>query len=150
MILWRLSNYENVQGIGGEYASGRWHTRGHRIVYCADHPAAAVLETLVHLEIELEDLPSGYLLLQLHVPGRGRQQIGLHELPDDWKEREDITRSLGDRWLRAGRSLSLTVPSALVPHADNFLLNPVHGAAGTIEIRSVEPFTFDPRMFSRS
>ena len=35
MILWRLSRYTELQGIGGLHASGRWHEKGHPIVYAA-------------------------------------------------------------------------------------------------------------------
>jgi len=48
MELWRISNYADLSGGGGLQAAGRWHTRGKRIVYLADHPASAVLEMLVH------------------------------------------------------------------------------------------------------
>ena len=57
MRLWRISNHASLTGEGGLYASGRWHTRGQRVVYLADHPASALLEVMVHLEIDAEDLP---------------------------------------------------------------------------------------------
>jgi len=47
MELWRISNYADLSGAGGLQAAGRWHTRGKRIVYLADHPASALLEMLV-------------------------------------------------------------------------------------------------------
>ena len=50
MELWRISNYADLSGAGdGLLAAGRWHTRGRRIVYLADHPASALLEMLVHM-----------------------------------------------------------------------------------------------------
>jgi RES domain-containing protein len=45
----------NVDGRGGLQASGRWHTCGQRIVYCAPDPATALLEILVHAEIDFRD-----------------------------------------------------------------------------------------------
>lgn len=60
MFLWRISNHLSLAGKGGSRASGRWHTRGRRVVYCAENAAAALLEILVHFEIEIRDLPVRY------------------------------------------------------------------------------------------
>ena len=68
MWLWRISNHASLSGEGGLHASGRWHARGRRVVYLADHPASALLEVMVHLEIDAEDLPSHYQLLGVDVP----------------------------------------------------------------------------------
>lgn len=65
VVLWRISNHRSLAGGGALRAPGRWHTRGRRIVYCAQTPAAALLETLVHVEIEVRDLPTRYRLLKI-------------------------------------------------------------------------------------
>jgi RES domain len=57
MILWRVSNYANLDGASGLHLSGRWHTRGHQAIYCTLNPPTALLETLVHIEIDVEDRP---------------------------------------------------------------------------------------------
>jgi hypothetical protein len=51
MVLWRISNFAGLKGIGGLRALGRWHFAGRPVVYLAEHPAGALLETLVHQEI---------------------------------------------------------------------------------------------------
>ena len=37
MRLWRISNHASLSGEGGLHASGRWHTRGRRVVYTGKH-----------------------------------------------------------------------------------------------------------------
>ncbi len=59
MTLWRVSNYQTLDVVGGLYVSGRWHTKGHTVVYCTLNPSTALLETLVHIEIDSEDRRSG-------------------------------------------------------------------------------------------
>ena len=44
VVLWRISNHVSLTGDGALRVSGRWHTRGRRIVYCSKSPAAALLE----------------------------------------------------------------------------------------------------------
>jgi len=50
MRLWRISDHANLSGDGGIFFSARWHSRGKRIVYLADHPASALLEVIVHVD----------------------------------------------------------------------------------------------------
>ena len=40
----------------------------------------------------------------------------------------------------------MRLPSAIVQGGSNLLLNPVHRDFGRIEVVSVEPFAFDPRL----
>ena len=44
MRLWRISDFADLAGEGGLLVSGRWHSRGRRIVYLSDHPATALIE----------------------------------------------------------------------------------------------------------
>ena len=147
MILWRISNHVSLAGDGGMRVSGRWHTRGRRIVYCSQSPAAALLEILVRFEIDLRDLPARYRLLKLRAPDDlVVEQVKLQDLPADWVERTDVTRSNGDRWLEVGRSPLLSVPSAVVPETFNVLLNPVHADAKQVAVVQVSEHAIDPRL----
>jgi RES domain-containing protein len=47
--IWRISIYGDLSGRGGLLSAGRWNPRGLPIVYAADHPATAMLETLAHV-----------------------------------------------------------------------------------------------------
>jgi len=149
MRLWRISNHASLSGDGGLYASGRWHTRGRRVVYLADHPASALLEVMVHLEIDAEDLPTHYQLLGVEVPdGLDSDAVDESALTEAWRERTADTRVRGDEWLGTGRTALLRVPSAIVPEAANYLLNPAHVDATRISISSTARAAFDPRLMS--
>jgi RES domain-containing protein len=149
MRLWRISNHASLSGDGGLYASGRWHTRGRRVVYLADHPASALLEVMVHLEIDAEDLPTHYQLLGVDVPD-DLESAARDEgaLPDGWRTQTALTRGLGDEWHREARTALLRVPSAIVPEAANYLLNPAHDDATRINIASAIRAVFDARLMA--
>lgn len=147
MILWRISNHVSLGGDGGMRASGRWHTRGRRIVYCSESPAAGLLEILVHFEIDVRDLPAKYRLLKLHAPDDLLiEDVNVADLPADWIERTDLTRAIGDRWLQAATSSLLRVPSAVVPETSNVLLNPIHPDARRVGVAQVSEHPLDPRL----
>lgn len=146
--MWRISNYADLHGIGGLKASARWHTRGHRIVYLSSTPASALLEILVHLEIEEDHLPRSYKLLEIQVP----DDVGIErvedwtKLPKSWPKKLSLTRAFGNQWLDRNSSALLEVPSALVPHTSNFLLNPLHKDAARILIASISRQGLDRRL----
>ena len=149
MRLWRISDHANLSGDGGIFFSARWHSRGKRIVYLADHPASALLEVMVHVEVDAEDLPSDYQLLGIDVPDDATiESIDESGLPSDWRQQTRLTRARGDDWLRAGATALYRVPSAIVPEAANYLLNPGHADAARIVIASAIRAAFDPRLMA--
>ena len=146
MTLWRISNHLSLASEGARRASGRWHTRGRRIAYCAQTPAAALLEILVHFEIEVRDLPARYRLLKIESPDDVEvEHVSLAQLPTNWAEKTDVTRAIGDTWLAKGRTPLLMVPSAIVPETSNVLLDPSHQAAKRIVVANVSEHAIDPR-----
>jgi RES domain-containing protein len=147
VVLWRISNHPSLAGEGALRTSGRWHTRGKRVVYCAQNPAAALLEILVHFEIEIRDLPARYRLLKIEVPDDVRiERVTFGELPGDWSERTDVTRAIGDTWLARGSTALLSVPSAIVPETFNVLLNPAQQDADRIVIAQTTEHALDLRL----
>jgi len=145
--LWRISNYFDLAGVGGLRAPGRWHHRGFAVVYCSETPATALLEALAHLEIDsLDDLPVNYQLLEIKLP-KGFRAPRIGPLPTDWKEQIAHTRDLGTHWLVGGRHVALRVPSALVPHSDNILLNPRLLPGSGVGIVKGARYPFDERLF---
>jgi RES domain-containing protein len=146
-ILWRISDRHDLIGGGGLRSGGRWHTRGSPIVYLAESPAAALLEVLVHLEIDSQDIPEFFSLLKIAVPMVwGSDSIDI-PVNADWKRDLTVTRKAGDAWL-AGRSLAIVrVPSVVIAETWNCLLNPEHPEAGNARIVSITQEPFDPRLF---
>ena len=151
MRLWRISNYANLNGEGGRLVDGRWHHRGRRVVYLAEHPALALLETFVHLEIDPEDIPKGYTLICVSVPN----SMAIEELTEseldrrdpEWRSMPSITRNVTISWFQEKRSALLRVPSVVAPSAANYLLNPLHVDASSIKIEWTKRAQYDPRLF---
>lgn len=104
------------------------------MVYFAEHPALAVLEVRVHLDLPPNLLPDDYVLVQ------AEPAEAIDALPAD-------PRQAGDSWLESGRGAVLRVPSVLVPRTANLLLNPRHTRAGEARIVDATPFRFDPRLW---
>ncbi|MHB0888154.1 RES family NAD+ phosphorylase [Acidithiobacillus sp.] len=147
MIWWRISNHATLDGLGGLRASGRWSLRGRPVVYCAPDPATALLETLVHLELDREDIPEAFQWLRIEVPDDvPMETVDLTTLPDGGLRHQARTQRLGDKWLAELSSAILRVPSILVPETYNALLNPRHPAATRCVISAVYRYPLDARL----
>jgi RES domain-containing protein len=151
MRLWRVSNYADLSGEGGRRVEGRWHERGRPVVYLAEHAALALLETLVHLDIDPDELPSHYQLLTVDVPdGVAVEELAEAELAAriaDWRHAPQDTRTFTRAWFGEQRTALLRVPSVLVPAAFNYLLNPRHRDAARVTIVARQTAHFDTRLF---
>lgn len=146
MQLWRISDYRNLSGRGGVRASARWHTAGEPIVYLADSPAASLLEVLVHLELVNPGLPPDYTLLRIEAPDDLAVESLVESNEKAWGAALRTSRKLGDAWLAKRRTALARVPSSIVAHTWNYLLNPLHPDAGKVAIASAEKCKFDARL----
>ena len=152
ITLWRISNYGDLNGIGGEKISGRWHTAapGRRIVYLSEHPALALIETLVNLKGKPGLLPRRYQLMKVAVAGSvSTSQLDMTRLMPGWREDLPQTRAIGDAWLANGTAL-LAVPSIPCPEGSNFLFNPLHPDARGAVIEWSRWIDYDQRLFHLS
>jgi RES domain-containing protein len=120
--IWRISNHADLKGLGGLRSGGRWHHGAYPVVYCTESPAAALLEVVVQLEIEdLAAIPNNYQLLEIEFADSVSQSnLDVTSLPDDWRHRAGVTRSIGDHWLGRRQSAILAVPNAIVPYTSIF------------------------------
>lgn len=140
MIVWRVANarYADLSGQGGLHGPGRWHSQGRPIVYTAEHPSLALLETRVHMNVE-NYLLANYVLLKIDTA-----DLEIADAPD---VDLDAMQAFGDAWLAGGETSLLRVPSVVVPESFNVLLNPLHPAAGEAKVVETRAFDVDRRLF---
>ena len=153
MRIWRISNYADLSGIGGLKVAGRWHEKGRQIAYAADHPSTTLLEVLVHLEIDVEDIPDNFQILEIDVPTALRidfvDEAELEKLFVGWRNDVRITRAQALPWFQELQTPILRVPSVILPGTSNFLINPLHVDAGKITIVSARKHPYDARLFGQ-
>jgi RES domain-containing protein len=147
--LWRISNYCDLSGIGGEKYDARWHTaaRGKRIVYLAEHPALALIEVLVNLKGDPSTFPEKYQLIEIDVEDRVMEACQVFGKSDLRKSGLAVTQAFGNDWLKSRKSALLAVPSFPSPMSTNYLLNPLHLNASGIKVASCKWIEYDQRLF---
>jgi RES domain-containing protein len=143
MVLWRISNFTDLSGVGGLKYPARWHSKGKPIVYTAEHPALAMLEILVNSQ--RSNLPDTYTLLEIEAPNTAQIE-NISKLKSGWQFDENYTRALGDKWLADVMTPILRVPSTVMPRTFNYLINPSHKDSAQIEIINQDIHALDPRL----
>jgi len=109
--------------------------------YCSEHLSLAVLEVLVHLEVDPEDFPADYVKIPIEIPPSVKLDR-IERVPDDMRQ----TAEIGSKWYRSGKTLGLLVPSVIIPEERNLLLNPTHPDFPRVKVLDAQPFRFDSRL----
>ena len=149
MQLWRICAEIHARDVDGGFGllnDGRWNFKGRPLTYTSTAPSLCILEKLVHV-VDPAILPV-QVLVTYDVPDTlFAEKVDPALLPPHWRKDEGLTQQIGTHWLDGMSAALLHVPSVIVSDPDhNVLINNLHPAAKLISIRSVDAYTFDPRL----
>lgn len=154
MRCWRICSKRYARhaldGEGARLYGGRWNHPGQAVVYASATLSLAMLELLVH--VTERTLPVDMVAIGIEFPeSLPIARIEVRQLPRGWRTypASDLTRDLGNGWLREAKTAVLCVPSAVVPRESNYLLNPAHADFARLHIGKPEAMPLDPRLTRR-
>jgi RES domain-containing protein len=136
-------------GQGAYLYGGRWSSAGVRLTYTSETQSLAMLEYFLHLDVA--DAAADLVLAVAEIPDDvSRERFAAERLPSAWRDfpAPPELAEIGDYFVRQGESCVLIVPSALAPHDNNWLINPLHAEFRKIEMLEAEPLSYDSRMFA--
>lgn len=143
MHIWRISNFTDLSGTGGIYATGRWNRLGRKIIYCSDHPATCMLELLVRFDPKFT--PNTYKLLKIKLSPKAK--IEEARLPKNWQQRPETSQTIWEKFCTNNEAGILKVPSVIMPQAWHYLLNPEHKDHSAHDIFEVYDNVLDERFY---
>ena len=134
-----------LDGEGARQWGGRWNSAGRAVVYTAATTSLGLLEKMVHAESPL--LPV-YSAVPVMFDEGLFETVKPGVLPTDWRAvpAPRALQVLGDAWVDSMRSCILEVPSVVVPHESNYILNPRHPDFASIEIGEPIDLEMDARL----
>ncbi len=139
-----------LEGLGAALTEGyRWNSLNTTLVYTAMSRALALLEVSVHLDLN-EDLPLDRFFVEIEIPNDvAILELRLEDLPENWDSKPPSleTQYIGDDFVKSLSAAILKVPSSVVPHEYNYLINPNHPDAKKIKVISKEHLVFDKRFW---
>jgi RES domain-containing protein len=119
-------------------------------VFASATLSLAALERFVHTDSDLES--SDLVATPVEVGDDiAIESIDPETLPAAWRTfpPPPALASIGAQWFATSRTAVLSVPSVVIPHERNFVLNPTHQTFTKLAIGRSEPFSFDPRMWKK-
>jgi RES domain-containing protein len=148
--VWRIASAAHAafDGEGARRHGSRWTPRGIPAVFTSATLSLAALERFVHADSDLE--PIDLVAIPLDIgDGIAMDSVEVKMLPADWRRFPPPPELavIGEQWFHASRTAILSVPSVVIPHERNFVLNPIHPEFTQLSIGPPEPFSFDPRMW---
>ena len=151
MEVFRLSREKFATPLSGKGAAikgARWNPVGVELIYTASNRSLAMAEVAVHFT--LATLPADYVMMTIHLPDDiSMERLNRSRLPAGWNAFPPpvSTQSIGEKFVMAGASCILQVPSAVTRGDYNYLINPRHAEFKRIKVVEVEKFPFDERLF---
>jgi RES domain-containing protein len=136
-------------GQGAYLYGGRWSSAGVRLAYTSETQSLAMLEYFVHLDVA--DAAGDLVLAVAEIPDDvSRERVAADKLPPMWRDfpAPPELADVGDDFVRRGEKCVLVVPSALAPHDDNWLINPLHGEFRKVTVFNPEALSYDSRMIA--
>ncbi|MDD1779664.1 RES family NAD+ phosphorylase [Enterovibrio sp. ZSDZ35] len=148
MEVFRLSvkKFADLSGMGGMFASGRWHQKGQPILYTAGSRSLAALERFVH-ESPVQMPP--LVMMTIYIPDDiAIKRVSESELPNGWDAvpDADVSRQFGSMWLQEQQTPVIQLPSAIIASEYNFLINPIHPESQKVKVIDQRDFYYDGRL----
>jgi len=150
VVVYRIagtSHIHDLSGAGARMYGGRWNHKGVGIVYASESRSLATVEFLVHVSIPY--IPANLSIASIEISSRIKPNtVSKSMLPDDWRDYPATSElaDLGTKWVLANGSLMLRVPSSVVEHEFNILINPLHHDMRHVKIIHVEDYRLDNRL----
>lgn len=150
MIVYRIAKAKYIRdlsGAGARLYGGRWNHKGIAVIYTSETRALATVELLVHLPLSM--VPNDLSIASIEIPAHiVPKEIPTADLPANWRNypAPAVLADLGTRWALSKETLLLRVPSVVVEHEFNILLNPSHPDISHITIPHVENYSLDDRL----
>ncbi|UCH93162.1 MAG: RES family NAD+ phosphorylase [Candidatus Aminicenantes bacterium] len=137
----------DLSGTGARLYGGRWNNKGIGIIYTSETRALATVEYLVHVPLAM--VPNDLCIATLEIPDHiTAKEILKPDLPGNWRScpAPFELAQLGTSWALANETLLLRVPSVVVEHEFNILINPLHPDMKHVTISRIENYSFDHRL----
>ena len=151
-VAWRITKAKHAQsafdGEGCRRFGSRWSNPGTRVAFASQSLSLAVLEILVHLQASAP--LAGYVVFTVEFSEDLVLDLDHTLLPENWRDFPSPPKlqEIGDAWVRNSPSALFRVPSAVIEHEYNYLINPLHGNFADLVICGPAPLDVDSRVFA--
>ena len=149
MIVFRIVHKTFSQSLVGAGQPGRWNKSGQKVIYAAESIALAFLESMIRRQGV--GFNEDFKIMFLEIPkDLSISTIDPASLSPGWDEirNHSVSQELSLSWYASLQAPVLKVPSVVLPHSFNFIINTEHKDFNKIKIIDLTPLVPDPRIES--
>jgi len=128
MEVFRISRARYAHGLEASGSANRWNHRGQFVIYVGSSRSLSTLELVVHRGSIAPSDDYKVMVISIADEDYLYHQIQSTALPEQWRSFAAYSdlQEMGARWYKDQTSLVLKVPSAVIPHEFNYLINAEH------------------------
>lgn len=147
MIVFRIVHKSFSQSLVGSGQPGRWNKSGQKVIYAAESIALAFLESMIRRQGVgfNEDFKIMFLEIPPNVSITTIDPVSLSPGWDDIRNHV-VSQESSSSWYLSLQSPVLRVPSVVLPHSFNFVINTAHKDFKKIKNIDITPLVPDPRI----
>jgi RES domain-containing protein len=151
MEVFRISRDKYAIGLVASGKASRWNKDNQFVIYTSASRSLATLENVVHLNSIHPTFIYRTMVISLSDDQSLFKIIAEDELPDGWRSAQSYAacQDLGSEWYAKNESLILKVPSVIIPHEYNYIINMSHPSFNSYNASLVrnENYFWDERLF---
>ena len=146
MLLYRIVREKYASSLSASGFRNRWNEDGQYVLYTSDSRSLACLENLVHRSNSGHN--SLFRIMVIAVPDDlAILEVAEEALPEQWKtDFCEECLQIGSSWYIQEEYPVLKVPTSIIPHECNYILNTRHRDFQKISLFRTEAFVFDKRL----
>jgi RES domain-containing protein len=147
MIVFRIVHKAFSQSLVGSGHPGRWNKAGQKVIYAAESIALAFLESMIRRQGV--GFNEDFKIMFLEIPqDLSITTIEPASLTPGWDDirNHSVSQERSSSWYASLETPVLKVPSVVLPHSFNFVINTGHKDFNKIKIIDLTPLVPDPRI----
>ena len=147
MLLYRITHKAFSKKLLAPGFAGRWNSTGRKVIYCAESIALAFMENMVRRQGV--GFNADFKTMIIEIPDNEKiTTISPDQLPSGWRSFTNYSKCqpIGNIWYDNAKTLLLKVPSAVLPEANNYVINSQHPHFNLVKIHKITTLIPDERI----
>lgn len=149
MEVFRISKETYANSLNSSGSANRWNIRGQHVLYAGSTRSLSTLELVVHKGAVTPSENYKVMVISIADDDALIKQIKVKDLPVNWRTvgAYSTLQHIGSDWINSQETLILKVPSAVIPHEHNYVINTDHPEfKNSVSLIRAEAYFWDLRL----
>jgi RES domain-containing protein len=150
MEVFRISKEIYASTLSASGSANRWNTKGQQVIYTGSSRSLSSLELVVHRGSIQPAITYKVMVISIADEDFLIKQVQVKDLPSNWRTVDGYTalQKIGSTWYNSQETLVLKVPSAIIVHEYNYIINTEHPEfSHKIQLVRKVDYFWDSRLF---